>query len=411
MARPTSLSAMISYQSNDLASAELLHEELCLRGLFVAHDRCTFAYASRIPDEMKTAVETCDAFVSYLTPNSLYLSAPAGAHRPAIDSEFLPAMARRRRSLSGVSDPRLARPLVVPIFKGLGDRAAATDAVLGATGEDIGSLWVPGVDPTNALTRSEAADISAHVLSALLSQEEDDQDEPLMVSFASRGVSAATTLCSIDATLLLGGPDRRVGDPADWERVMRALREVEACLSRFSRVRVLYCRVNAHISAALLFGRVFNQAHQWQLTVEGQAGLADVVSPQSPPTVAPSWDPQSRGQDITVEIDLLRHPVFDLATVAIREHGLQLKGRLQIRRPQIGDLSSIEIAQLAADTAQAIREKISETQPSAVHLFCASPVEFAVLLGRRLTATGADLVLYERDASGYLPVLTVPHTV
>lgn len=47
---------------------------------------------------MAEAVETCDAFVSYLAESSLYLNRPDGTRRPAIDDELIPAIARWRRA-------------------------------------------------------------------------------------------------------------------------------------------------------------------------------------------------------------------------------------------------------------------------------------------------------------------------
>ncbi|MHB1929684.1 MAG: toll/interleukin-1 receptor domain-containing protein, partial [Acidimicrobiales bacterium] len=66
------LSAMISYQWTDAGAAELIHEELALRGLVVHHDRCSLPTGSRIGTNMDGAVANCDGFVAYLTPHSLY---------------------------------------------------------------------------------------------------------------------------------------------------------------------------------------------------------------------------------------------------------------------------------------------------------------------------------------------------
>ena len=173
---------MVSYQSKDAAAAELLHEELALRGFVVVHDLCTFASGSRIADEMKLGVDTCHAFISYLTPESLYLHAAPGAPKPAL-TEFHDAMDRRRRT---ASEPD-SHFVVLPITKRLGPRPAAAAAVFKETGERIDSLWVKSTrldDPD--LSTSEAGDVAREALTATLVPGSLREGEPITVS-SSRG--------------------------------------------------------------------------------------------------------------------------------------------------------------------------------------------------------------------------------
>ena len=98
---------MVSYQWADSEAAELLHEELALRGFTVFHDKCSFSSGSRIGQNMDYAVADCDGFVAYLTPHSLYESNIIGFPRPALDSEFNPVMDRFAKSNQ---TPRGAQP-------------------------------------------------------------------------------------------------------------------------------------------------------------------------------------------------------------------------------------------------------------------------------------------------------------
>src|SRR4051812_29531459 len=98
MSRP--LTSMVSYSWDDANAAELIHDELALRGLTVFHDRCTFPSGSRIGQNMADAVANCDSFVAYLTPESLYETRPAGTLRPALDDELLPVLDRLARARS-----------------------------------------------------------------------------------------------------------------------------------------------------------------------------------------------------------------------------------------------------------------------------------------------------------------------
>src|SRR6202046_1481383 len=183
------LTAMVSYQWADADAAELLHEELALRGLTVLHDRCTFPSGSRIGQNMHHAVATCDGFVAYLTPNSLYESNPANSPRPALDAEFKPAMDRFARSNSSEGGP--GRPVIIPLVHGLGcPRTEAPERVRKATGKDMSTLWTPVVldQSTPSITPAEAAAISHSLLGALLPPGANSQaSEPIELIVTTRG--------------------------------------------------------------------------------------------------------------------------------------------------------------------------------------------------------------------------------
>jgi CBASS immunity sensor of nucleotide second messenger signals/TIR domain-containing protein len=407
----TPLSAMVSYQSKDAEAAELLHLELALRGLDVIHDRCTFQAGGRIPSQMADGVERCDALVIYLTRNSLYLDSP-GAPRPAIDGEFVPAMRRRRRELSRHPDwpPSAVRPVVVPITHGLGDpRSEAPDVVRRETGEDISSLWAPTIDQTTpSITQAEAAMVAKRVLDSLLPPGEGPADVPLEVSVATRGTSQPPAALTVDATPLLGGDTPRPGEPSDWARYLVALRDVQATLVRHGRSRELRLQVNAHLTGAIAFGLVFNQAAGWGLEVRARHGWAAYRDAPDSAGLNIGWDRLFGSADLSVEVDVLGRNVTDLADGVIATLADPPCGRLQVTRPAGADLMPAEVAAMASLTAAAIRRRVDECRPRRVHLMCAAPVEFGVLLGHRLTSLRADLHLYELSANQYVPSLVVP---
>ena len=187
MASARPMSAMISYQSRDRAAAELLHEELALRGFVVVHDQCTFLSGSRIATEMQLGVENCDAFVAYLTPESLYLDAQPGDPRPALDEEFRPAMDRRREPRPAGQGPC---PVVLPVPKRLGTRSEAADTVFAQTGESIGALWMKGARPDDEeLSQAEAAAIAREAVQATLRPNQRYVEEPVPLIFVTRGNS------------------------------------------------------------------------------------------------------------------------------------------------------------------------------------------------------------------------------
>ena len=407
------LTAMVSYSWNDASAAELLHEELGLRGLTVFHDRCTFPASSRVVVNMADGVAGCDAFVAYLTPSSLYLGKPVGAPRPALDNEFLPVMDRWRSAVPrGPGVPRV--PVVVPLTHGLGDpRSEAPRRVFDVTGEDISSLWSPITldQSTSTITQPEAAAVASGVIKTVLEARVLPDTDPIELLIATRGEGQVPRFLTLDATNMLGGPASRAGSQRDWERLLAALQDVQASLARSTRQRELHLVVKAHLSACLAVGRVFNQAAGWHLTVSGRHG--DTRMPIRPRTrrIELQIDPVGGPGPMTVEIDLLGVKVSDLVTRFIRTSGESPTARVQIRRSGTGELKPAEAGAAAVQAAAAIRDHVARLRPPTVRVFCASPAEFAVLVGSRLTSLHANLELHERDGDHYVPSLVIPAAV
>ena len=398
------VSAMVSYQSTDRAAAELLHEELSLRGFVVVHDQCTFTAGSRIADEMELGVDTCDAFLGYLTPESLYLGIDPDAPRPALTDEFLPAMDRRREPPSPGEGKH---PVVVPIPKRLGPRQVATETVFTATGEDIGSIWVGSVRMDRPrLGMCEAAAIARDALSATIRHDQRVAREPVALAFVTRGTGQPPRFLTVDATSLVGGT-RQPGRLRHWERILRGLRDVQDVLARMPG-RNLDLAARAHISGAIALGRIFNQAGGWRPSVEGRYGPVQPSPMRSWDRLHVTVDPQGLGPDLSCEIALIPQPVFAMAREAIQSIPLRLSERVQLTLRQSGEIDSEASSQVAAEAAWKLRERIGIIRPPRTHIFCASPVEVAVLLGYRLTALGTDLHLYEADGDTYRLALVLP---
>lgn len=402
---------MISYQWTDGDAAELLHDELALRGLTVFHDRCTFPSGSRIGQNMDHAVATCDGFVAYLTPNSLYESHPAASPRPALDGEFKPAMDRFARS--GASGAKLRRPIIIPLVHGLGDpRTEAPERVRKATGKDISTLWIPATldQGTPSITQPEAATVSGGLLGALLQPGADTHAlGPIELVATTRGGGQPSGFLSVDGTHLLGGDTNRGGDPRDWQRYLVGIRDLQIVLARWTQRREVTLRIRSHLSAAIGFGRVFNQAAGWQITVHGRHGPVGIADCDGHPELRLALDKGSTSGDMSVEIDLLGVKVSDLASDILSQLPQPASNRLCIwREGSNRDLLPDDISSMTIGAANAIRDAVFGIRPARVHLFCASPAEFAVHLGHQLTSLHADLHLYERDGHRYLPSLVIP---
>ena len=364
----------------------------------VAHDLCTFASGSRIADEMKLGVETCHAFISHLTPESLYLDAGPGDPKAAL-TEFRDAMDRRRRTASEPDSHFVVLPDHESAW-GLGPRLPST--VFNETGERIDSLWVKSTRPDDPdLSTPEAADVAREALTATLAPGSLQEDEPITVSFVTRGDGQPPQFLTIDATTLVGG-SRRAGKPQEWSRIVEALRDVERVLAK-TRTKALTLVVRAHISGAIAMGRIFNQVGRWQPAVDGRYGYVRPSPIGQYERLRRTIDPQQiGGTDLSCEISLVGQPVFSMAREAIRTYSLELAERLQLSPRTPGELDSEAASLMAAEAAWELRGRITELRPPRTHVFCASPVEIAVLLGYRLTALETDLFLYEREG-GRIP--------
>jgi hypothetical protein len=407
----TPLLAMVSYQRDDAEAAELLHVELALRGMVVVHDRCSFQVGGRIPTQMADGVESCDAFVIYLTRNSLYLDSP-GAPRPAIDAEFRPAMHRRQRELARHPDlsPSAVRPVVVALTHGLGDpRSEAPKVVLRHTGQDISSLLVPALDQTTAsITQAEAAMVASQVLDSLLPHGEGEAGAGLEISVVTRGTGQPPAELTADGTPLFGGEPPRPGEPADWARYLAALRDIEGTLARHGRNRTLRIRANTHLTGAVALGRVFSQAGGWRPEVMGRHGWTTGADAPAHAGLHIGGERYFGSDDLIVEVDILGWNVGGLADGVVAALPHPPLGRLQVTGAAGADLMPADVAAMASATALAIRQRIAESHPRRVHLMCAAPVEFGVLLGHRLTSLHTDLHLYERSGNRYVSSLVLP---
>ena len=215
---------------------------------------------------------------------------------------------------------------------------------------------------------------------------------------------------TVDATTLVGGA-RRAGEPQDWSRIVEALRDVERVLAT-TTTRDLKLVVRAHISGAIAIGRIFNQVGHWKPAVEGRYGYVAPSPMGEYERLRRTIDPQQiGGRDLSCEIALLDQPVFDMAREAIRAYSLELAERLQLSPRTPGEIDSEAASLMAAEAARELRGRITELRPPRTHVFCASPVEIAVLLGYRLTALETDLFLYEREGDAYRLALVLPADV
>lgn len=396
--------AMVSYASGDSAAAELIHDEFALRGFRVIHDRYSFTDGSRIPANMASAVDTCDVFVAYLTPSSLYLDHASERPRPALVGELRPALRRRRENLKpGAVDT----PFILPLAHGLGDRSVAAETIRRQTGEDIASLWTTSLDQTTPhITRQEAALVAQNALKAVTDRQ--PPAAPIDLFVATRGTTPPPRRLTVDATRLLGG-DRNTIGTYGWTRLLNALHEVAAVLAASITDHRVTIDLRCHLSAAFATGRVFHQATRWSPTFSTRRGPIGPADTELESRLQGEFDHYNESGDLIVDIDLLGHNVADL-TSQLAASLPPVGGRVSlVRRNSGSDLLPAEMAGSARKAANLIRKAHAVLRPSKIHLTQAAPAAFAALLGHQLTALDADVTCYELDCAQYTAALTVPH--
>ena len=329
--------AMISYSSKDSVAADLIQGELALRGFDVFRDQKSFTDGSRNSSNMTRGVKTCDVFVAYLTPHSLYLNQPKGMPRPALDCEIRPALRRRRHNLNGEG---LSKPIFIPVAHGLGDRNAASKIIKCKTGEPIDSLWTSVWLDQNTphITQHEAAAQADQALRAFLEQE--PTQLPIEIYVATRGFTPQSLRFTVDGTHLFGG-DRCPGAPDSWLRFQNGLRSLVERLEPHCAGSVSV-HLACHLSAAFAAGRMFHQASRWSPSFITKSCTVTPSTQEDGSDLAGHPDYYSEQGDLLVDADLLGHDVAkssdDLAS------SLGLGGRISLTRSSTHHMSPIEIA-------------------------------------------------------------------
>lgn len=393
--------AMISYSSKDCGAADLIQDELALRGFNVIRDQISFTDGSRNANNMKTGVETCEVFVAYLTRHSLYLDEPDDHPRPALESELRPALQRRRRNLNNQG---VSKPVIIPVAHGLGDRDEAGEIIRRQTGEQIDSLWRSEWlgQSTAHITQPEAARLADQALRTFLDQE--PPKPPIKIFIATRSTSPPPYRFTINGTRLLGG-NRRPGDRDSWSRMYAGLCSLVQRLQSHCAGDVSV-ELACHLSAAFAVGRTLHQASRWSPRFSTNGDIVTPSTENERSNLQGDLDRYARPGDLLVDLNLLEH---DVATPSDRlAVSLNLGGRISLTRNSTRHMSPIEIAAAARCAAAKVRSAHARLRPKKIHLTMAAPAGFAALLGHHLTSLEADIVTYEFADYKYHRALVIP---
>lgn len=236
----------------------------------------------------------------------------------------------------------------------------------------------------------------------------------LELSVATQGSEPPPAQLVVDARSSLGGGATRPGGPAAWARLDAGLCEVERALAVATPSRDLRVTLQSHLTAGFALGRRFDRGAGWHLTVAGDHG--DVVTGRHGDVVigAPLATTDAVESDVEIGrfgeaalvlVDLFGVDLSDAAASVTASVGQPVSTRITVRRARGGDLDPPTVSGAAVSVADEIRQVVDRGRPGLVHLLCAAPVEFAVLVAHRLARVDTPIQLYEPVGEDLRPSL------
>jgi len=208
----------------------------------------------------------------------------------------------------------------------------------------------------------------------------------------------------IDATALLR-EDSASGEA--WSRVLEGLRDVKEEVRRHIAKPRIRVRGSKHLTAAFLLGRMFPPPTAGELLIQqGEELWSSCATPQASAPLSVQFEDDDPGSDrLFVEIDVLGRSVRDGVRRLIQERSIMAMASLRLSAP-----ASTLDASSANAMAQQIRQEIDKVcqtrQVGEIHLFCAAPQAFLMLMGRHSNTT-VPVQLYEFDGEKYRPSIRV----
>lgn len=390
---PDSPTALVSYAHDDgKGNAQHLAAELRLRGFATAVDTEAFRPGYGLDGEMAEAVDA-DLVVGHLGPAALVSEA-------VVQKELGPALRSARR---------FARPVVLIVPHGIGGSRPEVDTTIaGRLRFSPSTIWADTiVEGKSELDPTICAGFAEQGLRGVFGTSRGPSGGQWDVVLATRGSRPHHDGLVVDATELIGGPERRPGTPQDWTRLAVALRDVERVLARHGRRRSMTVTPQCHETAALLFGLTFSTASRWALTVQTRDGAACSDSAESGLDGLREVPAEMSFEDrrLFVGVDLVGRGVEQSIDRLVHRDGRHPGLHVHFESTELDvDLTAERQARMAAGIARRIKAHVDRFQPERVELFYAGPAAAAVLLGRRLDTLDVPIGLWEHHGDYTLSV-------
>jgi len=200
----------------------------------------------------------------------------------------------------------------------------------------------------------------------------------------------------IDWIPFFGGTSRTYPDPESWSvGVVEQLVEIKNFILNQRDVRSIRLTGSRRLSATIAIGSIFSATSGFSISMEHRGGIWWHTDDHqgSTDTVALRIDqPSGESEDLIVSIGIpqdIHEAVQNYIEVNNAAHHAVLN--IAFEHPIE---TSKQANAIVAQVKMQIREALGETGATHIHLFCAVPSFFALLLGHRLNAT-ATVQCYE----------------
>ena len=386
----------LSHSRQDLEQVLALEQQLKWRGLGVWRDQNDLPLGAAAEAGLNAGLDSCDRMLVWLTPNSL-------ASQAVIERELARGFQRFK------SNPNF----IIPVFAGV-TPAEANARVSSALGRTLpnGRVQPPGDalpfmrlvardvlgDHCRTIGACDAAEIRLGIHSREFTRLKPEPD------------------FNLDWTdLFLEGKEAK---PGTWEEMRLALLDVREQIAReIGRNCPLVIEGMFHISAAFLFGSLFNQPSGFRLIVRQPESGWDSAS-------APAGNIELQTHSVgsgdlyateaLLELAITRGVAADVDAFITRQH-LSYRQRLEAELKNLQSnsrtlriSSSAEAAAVALQVRSVLEQLRAGTGRAPIHIFAALPLGVAVMIGRWTNALG-PLQLYEfpNPELGYQPSLVI----
>ncbi len=192
------------------------------------------------------------------------------------------------------------------------------------------------------------------------------------------------------------------GDPQVWDDLLLpALQDVRRVVGRFTPARHLNIRLQARLSAAFAFGRIFPTTSRFNLTIDG--GHGTWRSSYAPTAAKPLHIARSEGNahsdQAVVQLSITRdlgQSVSDYLTRLDFPYGPKLNISPVNGISNAAVRSGKHALAMAIQVGQEIKRLRDRDGVRQVHLFAALPAPLALLIGRQCNAT-IPIHIYHSD--------------
>jgi len=383
----------ISY-SRDFDRVSRLVDELRRHGMRVWRDQDALPSGGRTEDEIDTALRNCDAFLLWLGEETFASDYVWRRELPRA------IVAQRERGLR-----------IVPLFVD-GSASTAIDQVRNITGYEIGDNngHVRGSDDIgDYLTRVARAETSTW-----LARRADSGHRPVVRMVTRSDGAPARDSADLNFDWVSEYPaDGTLPDAATTTALQQALHASIQALLRSFAVGVVDVQVRCHLHLGVAIGfelrRVTGAVPH--VLLDDDRWACRVGDHNDTPLSASNTPGAASAVTTALEISLTREVERDVsAYVAATDTRYRQRTRLAPRPgPSQSSVTAININAWADQAADEIRRARSEPDISAIDVFIAAPIGFAVALGWRLNAIGGIRLFHlEGNAGPYRDVWTLP---